>query len=180
MASKWAKLKGKLEPFIEEPSYQEKVDEEKSQFIALSPVELARQFKMAKDQKDEHEAMISDINVRLKALSQLIVSALEGAGMEALELPSGMKVGLEEKVYIGVLDTPEGRAAYQKWENGPKIKPLKKLYVATRDGFVREEVMKAMVLGKPVPKQFSDWVKLQYETRAKLTGRGKENSKEEE
>lgn len=168
MPSKWSKLKAVLDPWKPEASYQERVDVSKQAYVHLSPTELARQFKMFDDQKDACERTVGNLNLELEALSQLIVSALTGSGVQTLELESGMKVALDEKIYIAVLDTIEARAAYDKWTNLPMIRKLKKLYVATRDGFVREEVLKAMIAGKPVPKQFTAWVELKYRTRAKL------------
>jgi hypothetical protein len=41
---------------------------------------------------------------------------------------------------------------------------------------VKEEVLKAMMAGKPVPKNFAGWLELKYKTRAKLTGRRKEEN----
>lgn len=168
MPSKFAKLKGKLDPWKPEASYQEKVDEAKKKYAALSPVELAREFKMEDDTKDSLEVEIKLCNLELEALSQLIVSVLEGSDLQALELESGMKVSLDIKPYVSVIDTLEARTAYDKWIHSAKMRKLLTLNPRTRDGFVKE----LLEAGRPTP----NWAKCFLKTRAKLMGKKKENS----
>lgn len=170
MASKWKSLKSKLDPWAPEPAYQEKVDIAKQVYIGLSPVELARAFKMEEDKKDALEAEIKIRNMMIEALSQLIVSALESSDLQALELESGMKVTLDIKPYVSALDTTEARVLYSKWIHSKAIKGLLTLNAQTRDGFVKQ----LLEAGKPAPA----WAKVFLKTRAKLLGKKKENSNE--
>ncbi len=174
MASKWKPLKHKIDSWKPEVSFQAVVDEEKRLYGNLAPAELARQMKKISDRKDTLESDIKHYNVTLEALSQLIVAAFENSNLESIEFDSGMKCALDEGVYIGKLDTPEAIDAYRKWENRLDIRKMKTLNAKTRDSLVRDQVMKAMVDGKPVPKQFAPWVKLTFYTKAKLYGKKNE------
>lgn len=174
MARKWKPLKDKIDSWKPEASYQARVDEEKRLYGNITPAELAIEMKDASDCKDSLEWEIKQQNLKLEALSQLIVAAFENSNLESIELESGMKCALDEGVYIGKLHTPEAIAAYRKWENRPDIRKMKTLNAHIRDSLVRDQVMKAMVDGKPVPKQFAPWVKLTFYTKAKLYGKKNE------
>lgn len=172
MPSKWKSLKGKLDPWQPEPAYQERVEETKKEYIGLSPTDLAREFKMYEDSKDQLELLIKEKNLAIEAISQLLVSALENADLQSLELESGMKVSLDIKPYVSVLPEPEARAAYNKWIHSKPMKGLLTLNAQTRDGFVKQ----LLEAGKPAPK----WAKVYIRTKAKLLGKKKENSNGDE
>lgn len=176
MPSKYAKLKGKLDPWQPEPSYQEKVDAAKGAYIGLSPTELAQQFKAEDDKKDICELAVKACDLELAALSQLIVSALQGSGQESFTLESGMKVGLDMRPVFTLIKTPEAASARSRWERSPNMKPLLTLNAKTREGFCKEAVMKAYAAGMPLPKWLTAWANVTLMTRAKLYGKKKENS----
>lgn len=167
MPSKWQKLKAKLDPWKPEPSYQERIEEEKKQYVGLSPVELARMFKMFDDKNSEYEQLIKSHNLQIEALSQLIVSALESSDIQSIELESGMKCGLRIEPYVSVLDTEEAHAEYDKWIHSKDMKKLLTLNTQTRNGIVKQ----LLETGKPTP----TWAKVFLKTSAKLTGKKKEN-----
>lgn len=168
MASKFQKYVGVLDPWTPEPAYQERVEEVKKELIGLSPTDLARRFKNLSDEKDRLEEEIKSINLDAEAVSQLIVSALTGADLNALELESGMKVSLDIKPYVSVL--PEQSEAYNKWCQSKVIKPLLTLNAQKRDSIIKE----FLETGRPLPA----WTKVFLKTRAKLTGKKKEQSDE--
>jgi hypothetical protein len=172
MSSKWQGLKEKLKPFQIDSERQKKIDEAKSAYIALSPTELARAFKMKRDVKDELKKQDHENNIEIDAISQLLVSALESSDVQLIKLESGMSCGLETQPNIKIIDA----AQYGKWSHSTKIKPLLTLNAKVRDAFVKEEVMKLNERGKPLPTWLTAWAEVTYWTRAHLYGRKKENS----
>lgn len=168
MPSKYAKFKGKLDPWQPEPSYQERIDKEKLQYAKLSPTELAQAFMLHDDAKDKAEEIIKGMNLKIEALSQLIVTALEGSDLQSIELQSGMKCSLDIKPYVSVIDSVEAHASYEAWLRTAKIKKLLTLNMQRRDALIKED----LEAGRPTPK----WAKVFLKTRAKLTGKSKENS----
>lgn len=180
MCAKWSVLKGKVEAFQLNPSFQEKVNEAKKAYIGLESAELARQLAIEDRAKEICEEVISMRNVEIEAISQLFVEAMEGSSVEKITLDSGMSCSVDVTPYIGVADTPEAREAYDRWVHSKNIKPLLTLNAKTRDVFVKEELMLNFSQGKPIAKPIAAWVKVFLKTRAKLYGRKKENSKEEE
>jgi hypothetical protein len=102
--SKYDSLKGKLPGFQQEASFQEKVNAIKDEFSALEKGDLAREFAKARIQKKELEAQISDLNVGLEALSQLLNEHLEAEGMNKFQLVTGETCYQQIEPYSSVAD----------------------------------------------------------------------------
>lgn len=196
MPSKWDKYRGKLDKFQLEPTYQEKVEEIKSQiycascriyedilfadgfctrcgakvedYKGLTAPELAREYKREDDIKDRFEFAVKAQNLRLEALSQLIVEELEGQKVQTIELSSGMKVGLKTEPYVTVLPTEEAASGYVKWVHSDEIKNLLTLNAQTRNSLIKGMLEDGN--GSKVPA----WCKVFLKTSAKLTGKKKE------
>lgn len=164
MPNKWASFKGKLEPWKPEPSYQELVDEAKGEYIGLSPTEVAKEFNFQDNVKEFHEKRIKLVNVKLEALSQLLVSALEGSGQESFRLESGMSVGLRIDPSVTVL--PDKTDEYDEWLHSEDIEKLLTLNANTRTSYVKN----LLELGEPAP----EWAKVYLKTTARLYGKKKE------
>jgi hypothetical protein len=112
MVGKWNSLRKKLKKLPLDRDFKTKVDEEKLRILGMpkknrSPegdfannVRLARLFVNAKLEKQE----ISNLNVTLEALSQLIADSLEGEEVEKVELVDGVTITLHSEPYCSVKD----------------------------------------------------------------------------
>jgi hypothetical protein len=104
MAGKYDKLKGKLPAFQQEASFQQKVDEAKSQFVALNAPELARMFNLGRQNKKSLESRVSEVNIELEALSQLLTENFEASGLTKLTLATGETCYTQTEPYSSVQD----------------------------------------------------------------------------
>src|SRR5438034_9504992 len=108
MASKYEKLVVKLPVFEQESSFQAKVDEWKAIFgenpedASLSA--LSARYAVLRDNKNTLEDEISIINIRLEALSQMIVANMQANDQDSVRLSSGATVFLSYEVYPSVED----------------------------------------------------------------------------
>lgn len=179
MCGKWSSLKAKLPKFKLEPTFAAKVNEARGAYVALGPAELARELVLQQNAKESFEDEISKKNIEIEAISQCFVELMEGAATQKITLDSGTSCSVEDMPYITVADTPAARAAYQRWLARPEIRKLLTLNAKTREGFVKEELMKNFAAGKPIAKPIAAWVKVFIKSRAKLNGQNKENSNTE-
>lgn len=101
---KYDKLKGKLPAFQLETSFQQKVDEAKSQYQFLEAPELARMFKQEKLNKKNLEEKVSLVNVEIEALSQLLVQNFEENGLQKITLEDGKTCYMQIEPYSSVSD----------------------------------------------------------------------------
>lgn len=86
---RWGKLKDKLRQFVPEPTYQDAVDEIKKVWVKLSPKEMGEEFKGLKLRKIEISDEEKEINMKIEALSQLLVEWMEREEIESVRLDSG-------------------------------------------------------------------------------------------
>lgn len=93
-----------LPKFQVEPSWQEKIDENKSTFVGLGPAELATEFAKEKERKSALEEKIKVQNTILEALSQLLVDNLEDSDIQALQTKTGESVYLSDEPFSSVQD----------------------------------------------------------------------------
>jgi hypothetical protein len=121
MASKYQKLRNSLPAFEQESTFQSKVDNWKAQIgdnaehVNISF--LAAEFKRFREQKEEHEAAISDLNVALEALGQTIVEKMQDDEIEKVGLSDGSTCYMNYEVYPSVKD----KAALLAWAKKHKI-----------------------------------------------------------
>lgn len=138
---KYDKLKGKLPAFQQEPSFQQKVDEAKSQYQALDTPELARTFSSERLKKKQCEAAQAMINVELEALSQLLVENFEASGLAKLSLETGETCFTQTEPYSSVSDQAALLAEIKK----QKMQSLLTLAWATMNALNKER----LISGKP-------------------------------
>lgn len=100
MKNKWTGLP----KFEGEKEWQNKVDEEKAQYLGLTTSELARAFALIKASKEALEDRIKILNITLEALSQLLIENLEDAEIQKVTLDSGATVYINSEPYSSVED----------------------------------------------------------------------------
>jgi phage host-nuclease inhibitor protein Gam len=160
---KCSALKSKLPAFVEEESYQQKVDDAK-QFIlagaenaeAANVNRLAALFSERKRAKEALEESISELNVEIEALSQMLCEALEDQDMQKVTLSSGALVYLQDTPYPQVKD----KEALIAWIKKHKMNSLLGVNYQTLKGLTNE----LLVGGKPAP----DGVEVFLKTSARL------------
>jgi hypothetical protein len=158
MAKKYEHLRGKLPAFQQEPSYQAKVDEAKSSYAALDVTELARELSINKKAKRDYESLISEHNLQIEALSQLLVEALPAMNLKAVELDTGEKCSLQDDPYCNI----EDRGKLFAWLRRKKMQSIFTVNWQTMNALVRG----MLIDGKPQP----PGVKMYLKTYAKITG----------
>jgi hypothetical protein len=164
MSGKYTKLRGKLPAFVEETAYQDKVNDEKSLILAdaENPGEanvnwLAALFAQCRKVKDNLEEEISECNVKLEALSQLLVNALEDQSMEKITLSSGATGFIQDTPYPIVRDKEKVMA----WIKKNKMTSLLGVNYQTLKGVTNER----LVAGQPPPDGVEVFLKTQFRLR---------------
>jgi hypothetical protein len=158
MAGKYAKYRGKLEAFAQEPDFQKKVDAEKRKHAKRDANALGKEFVRRKRAKNSLKRKDRQLNVELEALSQLLVDRLEGAEIESVKFRGGVGVGLQDKPYPSVAD----RRKLFGWIKQTRMTGLLSVHHQTLLGLVTE----ALEAGRPLPPGVDVFLK----TSAKVTG----------
>lgn len=158
MPGKWNGLKGKLPAFEQEPAWQAKVEEAKSQYVGLDTAELAREFKSQRANKKQREDEVSQINIHLESLSQLLCADLESSQLQKVQLGTGETVYVQVEPYCSVQD----RQAVLDWIRKKKLTAMLSVQWQTLNAFVKE----CLVNGKPAPPGVNVFLK----TSARLRG----------
>lgn len=172
MAGKWASFREKLPAFTVEQSYQAKVDDAKQFLLGTLSGEdaninrLAALYADRKQKKDAHEVAISEINVDLEALSQLLCDAFETEGMQKVELSSGASGYLHDGIYPSV----EDREKLFDWIKQHKMARLLSVNAQTLKGLVGELLQN----GKPAPAGVRVFLKTQFRIRGVNQSNGDE------
>jgi hypothetical protein len=172
-------LRGKIEAFAEEPSYQSLVDEKKQELLGTLDGEDANVNKLAatlvkyeRDKKALYEKYDSEtpdaeyeINLYRKALSQLLVSAFSEQGAEEVRLSSGELVGLDDKAILTIKDKDKATA----WA----LAHVPELLTVTYKGLTKVQLEKLAEWGKK--NKLTIQVSLDSRT---LTALGRDNAKQ--
>lgn len=114
MPGKYSKLKGKLEPFKVDEGWQQRIDAVKGTLVGLGAPDLARRFKILKDEKKSHEAEVEVINTELEALSQLLVEEMEADLLQKIQLTTGETAYIQDEPYSAVEDRDKVVAYFLK------------------------------------------------------------------
>jgi hypothetical protein len=96
-----------------EPAYQEKVQAVKDSIIGDFPYasDLAREYAGLRAEKARAEDVVSDINLRLEAVAQLLTDQYEAEGTSMLRLEDGQSVSVQYEPYAQVVD----KEAFRLW-----------------------------------------------------------------
>jgi hypothetical protein len=138
---KYDAMKGKLPQFQQEPSFQAKVDEIKSQYQALDAPELARIYSLERVRKKDFEEQIADLNVGLEAISQLLVDQMEAGGLMKFSLASGETCFQQTEPYSSIQD----QQALMAWIKKQRLQSLLTLQWQTMNALNKER----LIAGKP-------------------------------
>lgn len=144
---KYSKLRGVVPAFEEDSSYQARVNDAKQLLLSAENLEaanvnrLAALFAARKAMKDAHEETISELNVEIEALSQLLCDALEDQSIQKVELASGAILFLQDTPYPKVVD----REAVLEWIKKEKMQGLLTIHYQTLKAMTSER----LVAGKP-------------------------------
>jgi hypothetical protein len=98
----------------DDPKHHEKVQQAKAEFEADPEFKrqaswLFAQYAALRRQKDEIEAALSDCQVELDAMTQLLEDQLDVEGSDSLRLTNGDKVRLEPGIYPKITNAEEFR-----------------------------------------------------------------------
>lgn len=117
---KYAHIIDKLPRFLgTEPKYQEKVEAVKQAIVkeakdagsAVHAIGLSQDYERLRAEIDALEQQLSDSNLQLEAVSQLLVDHFEIEGVQSLRLEDGKSVGVQYEPYAQVKD----REAFRLW-----------------------------------------------------------------
>lgn len=116
MPSKYAAVFARLQKTLNtDPSHQLKVDAVKQAMrdegIEQRAAALATSYAAVRREKDSITAQLSECQVRLDAVFQLMCDAYEAEGTTSLTLGNGDAVRIQPKIYVGFPD-PE---AFRLW-----------------------------------------------------------------
>jgi len=165
MASKYSKVA--LPAFQQEETFQDKVTAWKRMMFGENPEDanlsmLARELAEQKCAKDMLEEQVSEINIHIEALSQLIVEKMQAESLEKVGLSDGSTCYVSYEVYPSVKD----KAALLEWVKKHKMAASLSLPWQTLRGLCND----LSVAGKPMPEGVECFLK----TAARIRSNGKE------
>jgi len=159
---KYAKVTQKLtRVFDVEPDYQEKVDACKRELaegvgFEMSSAWLAQEYAATRDEKDAAEKVLSDVNLHLEALKQMIVERFDADGIDKLRTTDGQTVTVGVEPHAVIAD-PE---TFKEWcRRDPDLRNKMVLPFPTTNALVKERLL----AGQPEPPGITTWA------RSKLT-----------
>jgi len=187
-------LRHKFEPFEKSitkdhplAAWYAKVEEFKVRFLGTESGEnanalrLAAEFALRKEEKDQHEACISQLNIELEGLSRLGIDAMENEGIQKAILSNGRCVRIDDLPFSSIQNKPEAITwllenkmpemvelsvrglngkqfdALLAWGAKQKIEISLDVNTKTLQAFVRDRVKKGMSL--------PEWVKVWWKTK---------------
>jgi hypothetical protein len=110
MSSKYEAVFSRLPKILNtEPRHQDKINavkqamQEEPSFL-LQATALASEYTALRREKEQHEATLSDCQVRLDAVFQMMCEQFEVEGTTGLTLDNGDKVRVQPKIYTSVTD----------------------------------------------------------------------------
>ena len=139
-------------------SYQEKVDRAKDQIEATTQIELVRQLLIVRKEKVEAKETLSEIQIRLKAIEQMLINGFESVGITNLKLESGESISTQMKPWSKVDD----KRLFRSWCVANGYEDLLELPWQTMNGLVCHRLEEGM----PEP----DGVSAFIETRVVVRG----------
>lgn len=161
---KYSHLKGALETFQEEPTYQQKIEVEKErlQLDKKNEGELALAFHEAKRFKKSLENELKDANLTIAAIDQTIIKRLEGQGLSQVRHAVAGLLSIRDTPYVSIIDQP----AMVQWAKDSGRESLLTVNYQTMSAIVNN----LLVDGQPPPK----FVKVYMKSSMGQTGGEKE------
>jgi hypothetical protein len=168
---KWDKIIARLGLLRlgEEPKYQEKVDALKTKMrddlgADLNATYLANMYLEARNEKDDVKEQLSEVDLKITALEQLITERFEVEDVSNIRLASGALVNVQNEPYASV----EDRDLNRQWAIDSGLERSLQLPWATLNSHVKE----LLPMGEPIPPGVKLWVR----TTVRLTRGGGDNT----
>lgn len=160
---KYSHLRGSLTTFQEEPSYQQKLDEEKARLNldTMNDGQLALAYNDAKRFKKSLEAELKVANLTVTAIDQHIVKKLESQGMTQMRHVVAGLLSIKDTPYVSIIDQP----AMMQWVRETNRESLLTVNYQTMSGIVNT----MLIDGQPPPK----FVKVYMKSNIGQTGANK-------
>lgn len=145
MAGKYAHLEGKLPRTLNtDAKHQEKVDALKASLVVeRSPASLAQAYASLRREKDELSEQLSELQVRVDAVAQLLAEAYENEGVASLKLGDGSSVSVQLEPSAKV----EDKEAFRLWCIANGLERSLQLWPSTTNALVKERLLE----GAPEP-----------------------------
>jgi len=143
VASKYVNVIDKLPRMLAtEPAYQEKVEEAKAKLVTELNIELkasvlAREYASLRAERDRIEDELSDVNLNLEAVSQLLIAQYETEGTTSVRLATGQTIRMQIEPYAQVQD----REQYRLWCIANGLERSMMLPWQTTNSLVKERLL---------------------------------------
>jgi hypothetical protein len=149
MAGKYDKVIHALPRMLgEDPPYQEKVEAVKTAMASdpgfqMNAINLAREFCAIRAEKDAATKVLSEINLRLEAVSQMMADQYEVEGVSTIRI-DGRPVSTRLEPWAKVID----RELFREWcERDPDLRRLMSLPWMTVNKITKDRLIE----GEPEP-----------------------------
>ena len=120
---RWTELKKTLPPMPADAAYQAKVDEVKGALTDKALMKLASAYDQVRAEKEIAEKAISEMNVQLEALTQLLVERLEDLGLTSIKLETGGSFLVTDTPYASVKDKQRCREWFEAHDQRELLNP---------------------------------------------------------
>jgi len=123
---------------IDPTPYQERVELAKAEF-AEQRTSAARTEKYVeiRREKDRLEDIMSVINLRLEAITQLLVEAYESEDLQTIKLGDGASVSVQLEPYVGVVN----KEAFRQWCLAQHLEREMHLHPSTATALMKERLL---------------------------------------
>lgn len=142
MAGKYAQVVARLQRLSEEPTYQAKVNAVKAAIVAEEEYKphashLAQRYADKRIEKEAIEEVLSQCQLELTAIEQLMIDQYEVEGTSSLRLEDGPSIGVQPEPYAQVAD----RERYYKWCIDEGLGPQMQLPWQTTNSLTKERLL---------------------------------------
>ena len=144
---KYSHLKGKLDNYQHESEYQKRIDEEKLEIHTLRPGELAERLVKLRVNKGELGGQLSEVNMKLEAINQILINWLESEAITSLKTEDGTTLYIRDEPYCSIEDQ---RKLYA-WIKKTKHTELVGVRWQTLNALVKEQLTSKTKMGQIPP-----------------------------
>jgi hypothetical protein len=128
-------LRGKIEPFKQDESWQSEINEAKKVYAGKSKLELCSELADEDLEKQRLDAELHSCNTRREALNQLLLEIMEAAGDTSIRNSFGTFY-LQDSPYSKVAD----KSAYLSWIRAQGLEELLSVPYQTTNAQVSERL----------------------------------------
>jgi hypothetical protein len=168
---KWTALKGTLKPlpivYEEGADYQATVDATKAELAGKSLQELADLYNDLRDQKEEAEAALKEINAQVDGIEELLATQMEDLGMSNFKLASGGQFILTDQPHTTVKDKNAVREWFEKQGLKEILAPPWSTLNAMVKGILEDPIDPATGEPRPMPEGIDIFLKTSVQRRKK-------------